>query len=775
MATTTVGIVFEVINRGAAGVASINTTLGSVNRELRSLRQMASVVGIDLSLRAVVGAVKDIGGAAMEAERAQNELRVALDRTGDATTANIAAARQFAAQIEEQTTYSDTQVLGQMAYAKTLGVTTDQLDETAVAAIGLASAYGMDLERATRTVALASAGELESLKRMGIVLDENASDQQRLAQVMALGTMGFAKARAAVDTAEGALGQFKNTWHSTKAALGEPFLEGTTQGFQGLTALLKENRSEISRWAKDTAEGLGVVIKAIQDARTAISGTAGQSVRTTYQNMGPDMRQRVRTQYEQKTGETFGNWSQPFDFTASKIIPPQIRYSPAALLLRRIETGAPTDEAKVLEIINRMRTEQAAAVEPRLELAGTGGLPSAGLTGAAATLGLSTLTPEQEKAREQVDRLNQSLREQTTAAWLTAQGHEHAAKTVQFETEVRKAYAGDIEKQKQLIDDYRTTVNSLTILEERAKREAAQKDFNAELDLTVTAMRQEANLAGLTNKERERETIIQNAANEAVKRGVDFTADQEELLRKVVDQLQRARDLADMRFGEGWSLGIKQMQEELLTTAQISRDLSLQMRDGIVGSLTDAIFRSEDLGDSLRRVGLEMLEYAMREAWLKPMVTQGMGFGTQLLGKLPGLAASLFPAGAPAGGVSTSGTGGYVDVSGINTVTGATVRIPRAGGGRVSPGTAYWVGEQGPEPFIPDEAGTILPTGFGRGMGRGGKGLDLSEVVALLRQLVAKEMKIDATIVDGRDLLTRGDMKGREGEELVMYHTGRNG
>ena len=43
----------------------------------------------------------------------------------------------------------------------------------------------------------------------------------------------------------------------------------------------------------------------------------------------------------------------------------------------------------------------------------------------------------------------------------------------------------------------------------------------------------------------------------------------------------------------------------------------------------------------------------------------------------------------------------------------------RASGGRVMAGQSYWVGERGPEPFIPDQSGTILPTSAVR-MGGGG-------------------------------------------------------
>lgn len=45
-------------------------------------------------------------------------------------------------------------------------------------------------------------------------------------------------------------------------------------------------------------------------------------------------------------------------------------------------------------------------------------------------------------------------------------------------------------------------------------------------------------------------------------------------------------------------------------------------------------------------------------------------------------------------------------------------RLPgRASGGSVIAGRAYMVGERGPEPFIPDSNGTIIPNGAGRGGG----------------------------------------------------------
>jgi hypothetical protein len=59
-------------------------------------------------------------------------------------------------------------------------------------------------------------------------------------------------------------------------------------------------------------------------------------------------------------------------------------------------------------------------------------------------------------------------------------------------------------------------------------------------------------------------------------------------------------------------------------------------------------------------------------------------------------------AGSDPGHPTISGNGG-----------GMTHLIPRAGGGQVLAGQGYWVGENGPEPFYPNQSGTIAPTSGG--------------------------------------------------------------
>lgn len=69
------------------------------------------------------------------------------------------------------------------------------------------------------------------------------------------------------------------------------------------------------------------------------------------------------------------------------------------------------------------------------------------------------------------------------------------------------------------------------------------------------------------------------------------------------------------------------------------------------------------------------------------------------------------------GGGGGSGGGGGL-LSGLGSLVGSLLGLPgRATGGNVAPGSAYVVGERGPELFVPTSAGRI-ETGGGAGTGR---------------------------------------------------------
>lgn len=136
-------------------------------------------------------------------------------------------------------------------------------------------------------------------------------------------------------------------------------------------------------------------------------------------------------------------------------------------------------------------------------------------------------------------------------------------------------------------------------------------------------------------------------------------------------------------------------------TAAFARDVN-EMRQALEGPLTAGVdragraiettlsraIRTGTLGfDDLRKVALSALadiaSGAMRTGIESVLGGQGGAAGAGLLGSLVNLL------GAPG----------------------------RATGGPVSPGRPFWVGERGPELFVPASSGTVLPTGAGTGGG----------------------------------------------------------
>jgi len=746
MANTTVGIVFEVANRGTAGIQSITRDLGRFDQTVSSLsRTMSRLTTAGLVAGGVL-LLERAGRAtltmAAEQESAERSLAKSLAVTNDARAETIESLRRQAQEMASLTDYSDEQILREMAIAHNTGLATDQLVSGTKAAIGLAAALDKDLSRTMRVVALASQGQTRELGELGIAVNRNASAAETYQTVLAKGHAGF---EVAVEDAR--------------------TLKGETVGLlEAWRDMIQELSRPVTKPAAGAIGTLGNVFKTLQTEIEVIREREDMRLDRMYKSLSPDMQESFQKAYESKFGKqltVYGrvgslvplSWKGQEEFDYTSAVDPQER-SYAWQLLRSYQRAA-----------QRQRegppTTQGLAPEE--------------------TTGLSTLTPIEEQAREQVVRLNAALNEQVKATWLAAQGHERTAQMVQFETQVRQGYAGDVEKQKRMIEEYRVTLESLAAIERRAQKAEAQRQFNAELESSIASIRQEADLYGLTNKQRERQTILQNAANEAMRRGVELTAAQRQELERAVETMQRARDLADLTFGQGFALGIRNMQEELKTAGQIGYDLSSMLRDGVVGAINDAVFRAEDLGEALEQVGLQMLEYWAQEAMWKPLVTQGMDFGTQLLGNVAGSLAGSWFGGGSAGSAAGDLNPAMASIAHAGGVAGRDI-LPT----RIVPASAFahaqrfhtGVGPGERAAVIRDEEGVFTP-GQMRALGRGlgGDRAVFGEMAGLLGQIlgaVRDRQTLSATIVDKRQTPQEW-FESRQGEQAWKYHAARNG
>jgi len=768
MANTTVGIVFQVFNRGSSGLASIRRDLG------RTTSQLMQLAGLGVGLYGLERAYKSVTTAAMVQERAEADLQASLARTGDATAENVSQLKRYASAIQQVTTYGDEQILQQMSYAHNVGVATDRLDEATVAAIGLATAYDKDLQTAMRLVALAAKGETGQLKEMGIVISQNLSPQERYNQLIAIGTKNFELAAKQAQDTEGQHRQLMNAWGDTKETIGTALLPSMKTLFETIQNYLEQNQEDIKAWAEGT---VGMITWVVQKYGQVQKGFADFLESTSAPGM-----------IEKTAKERYKNLH-PEDTTAF-----QEKFYPGGFFGGVGETP-PKDRAAYEEIRRKLYQEQRENVQEREDLQEKLAAKTRPLPGSyeLPTLNLTTSGTDGASAAGQIiqqvsaldgmlDRLN---RENELLGMNAAERQQQV-----ILDQARKAAQEDVN------DGLRTTadltaeevraVEQLVAERQQLEQAATQREFNTELEQTIASLYQEADLASLTNEERERQVILQNAINEALRRGAELTAAQREELERAIEAMQRSRDMADMTFGQGFASGIRTMQEELLTAGEIGYELSTMLRDGVLGAINDAVFRAEDLGEALEQVGLQMLEYWMQEAMWKPLLTQGMNIGTQLLGNLAGsIAGSWF--GGSAGTVATGQTSMFGSASvatavahsgGVSGYDRLPARVVSAAIFNHAPRYHTGIGPGERAAVIRDDEGIFTP-GQMRALGRGlgGDHAAFGEMTGLLGQIlgaVRERQTLKTTLVDKRQTPQEW-FESRQGEQAWKYHAARNG
>jgi phage-related minor tail protein len=120
--------------------------------------------------------------------------------------------------------------------------------------------------------------------------------------------------------------------------------------------------------------------------------------------------------------------------------------------------------------------------------------------------------------------------------------------------------------------------------------------------------------------------------------------------------------------------------EEQFANADVESNTFTQAIDDIANSMADAIVSGENMGDALRGV-FQQIARDLISSGIRSLLQNTFSFGGSKGG---GFFGSLF------GGLF----GGF-----------------RAEGGPVSSGNAYVVGEEGPELFMPQSSGQIIPNG----------------------------------------------------------------
>ncbi|HOK96861.1 MAG TPA: hypothetical protein PK052_06865 [Anaerohalosphaeraceae bacterium] len=197
---------FGVIGRSANAMGSM-------------LRSAAIGVAAYFSAREIISFAKSSIEAFAAQQKAVMDLTAALELLGKAM--QIEAMKDFASQIQRLTTVGDETALEMMKLGVSIaGLSGDDLKQATIAAIGLSKAYGIELETAMRLVSRAAVGDTATLRRYGIVLSENASDEEKFNELLAIGAEKFKLAEAEANTLTGRLTRLGNAWGDMKEQIG---------------------------------------------------------------------------------------------------------------------------------------------------------------------------------------------------------------------------------------------------------------------------------------------------------------------------------------------------------------------------------------------------------------------------------------------------------------------------------------------------------------------------------------------------------------------------
>ncbi|MBA7621512.1 hypothetical protein ES703_28876 [subsurface metagenome] len=161
-------------------------------------------------------------------------LGAALKSSGEYTDEAMEGFEAFAASIQKATVYGDEEVLALMQLMKSLGVTSNKLEQATRMAIGLAAATGRDVKSMSMYIALAQQGEFTMLRRYIPALRSTTDATEQLRIVTEFAANGFKIAEAKAETASGSFTKMMNAASDLAEEIGKKPLEAMARDADNL-------------------------------------------------------------------------------------------------------------------------------------------------------------------------------------------------------------------------------------------------------------------------------------------------------------------------------------------------------------------------------------------------------------------------------------------------------------------------------------------------------------------------------------------------------------
>ena len=189
----------------------------------------AVTAGIAVAGAAVVSFLTDAAKAAMEDERSQKLLALALENTTGATEAEIASTEAYIDTLARASGVADDELRPALAELVRTHGSVEDAEKALTVAMDIAAAKGIELETVTRALGKASLGNVGALGRMGIATKNAKGEMLTYEEVLteATRTMGGAMEEAA-NTTEGSMRRAQVAWDEAKEGIGRSLLPALT-------------------------------------------------------------------------------------------------------------------------------------------------------------------------------------------------------------------------------------------------------------------------------------------------------------------------------------------------------------------------------------------------------------------------------------------------------------------------------------------------------------------------------------------------------------------
>lgn len=247
---------FSAKNRAKGEMAGFRRDMDTTGRAMKRMASGAlAAAGLGGGLYALKGAFDYVTKAAMKQEDALFLLEAALKTAGEYSVGTMRKFEEFAASIQQLTVYGDEEVLALMQLMKSLGVTSNSLEQATRMAIGLAAATGRDVRSMSMYIALAQQGEFTMLRRYIPALRSTTDATEQLRIITEFAAAGFEIAKAKAETASGAIQQMKNAYSDVAEIIGDAFLPSMKTVSKRQKIFLEENKVVLRDYLVLVAEG----------------------------------------------------------------------------------------------------------------------------------------------------------------------------------------------------------------------------------------------------------------------------------------------------------------------------------------------------------------------------------------------------------------------------------------------------------------------------------------------------------------------------------------